>query len=275
MMKLAVLALVGSAAAFAPSPVAQTSKTALNADFSKEIGAQMPLGFIDPLGLVADADQDEFDRLRWVELKHGRVAMLAVTGYLVTYAGVRFPGAEDIPSGFAALDAIPGMVWAQMIATWSMMEAANQDQYAAPWGTNQNGLGDSPAEFKGDFRNGALDFGWDKLSDDAKRRKRSIELNNGRAAQMSIIGLWSTRSLEMLTTCSHPTSKCLCHCYWTSKFLHALLQSSPITKRHFEHPLANECLLGPGVTIHNSQYIFTQSPSGDSSENNQVLESSE
>eukprot|EP00584_Thalassiosira_punctigera_P004625 CAMPEP_0172546998 /NCGR_PEP_ID=MMETSP1067-20121228/16646_1 /TAXON_ID=265564 ORGANISM="Thalassiosira punctigera, Strain Tpunct2005C2" /NCGR_SAMPLE_ID=MMETSP1067 /ASSEMBLY_ACC=CAM_ASM_000444 /LENGTH=50 /DNA_ID=CAMNT_0013334013 /DNA_START=59 /DNA_END=207 /DNA_ORIENTATION=+ len=50
MMKLAVLAaLAGSAAAFAPSPVAQTSTTALNADFSKELGAQMPLGLWDPL----------------------------------------------------------------------------------------------------------------------------------------------------------------------------------------------------------------------------------
>mmetsp|Transcript_4139 Transcript_4139/g.7936 ORF Transcript_4139/g.7936 Transcript_4139/m.7936 type:complete len:209 (+) Transcript_4139:70-696(+) len=194
MMKLAVIAaLAGSATAFAPSPVAQT-KTALNADvsgtdFSKQLGAQPPLGFFDPLGLLEDADQEEFDRLRWVELKHGRVSMLAVVGYLVTYAGVRFPGAEDIPSGFAALDAIPGMVWAQMIATWTMMEAANQDQFVGPWGTNQNGLGESPAEFKGDFRNGALDFGWDKLSAESKMRKRAIELNNGRAAQMGILGL--------------------------------------------------------------------------------------
>ena len=189
MMKLALLAtLAGSAAAFAPASV-KPSSTALSADFSKEIGAQMPLGFWDPLGLVDGVEQDEFDRLRWVELKHGRVAMLAVVGYLVTYAGVRFPGAEDIPSGFAALDNLPGMVWAQMIATWSMMEAANQDQFKGPWGTNQNALGDSPAEFKGDFRNGALDFGWDKLSDDAKRRKRAIELNQGRAAQMGILGL--------------------------------------------------------------------------------------
>ena len=30
------------------------------------------LGFFDPLGLVRDADQAEFDRLREVELKHGR-----------------------------------------------------------------------------------------------------------------------------------------------------------------------------------------------------------
>jgi len=134
MMKLTILtALAGSAAAFAPI---QTSShaTALNVDLSKELGAQMPLGYFDPLGMSsgADASQEEFDRLRWVELKHGRVAMLAVTGYLVTYAGVHFPGAGDIPSGFAALDNLPGMVWAQMIATWTMMEAANQDQFKAP-----------------------------------------------------------------------------------------------------------------------------------------------
>jgi hypothetical protein len=191
MMKLALLAtLAGSAAAFAPAKVAQSSSaTALNADLSKELGAQIPLGFWDPLGMVADGDKDNFDRLRWVELKHGRIAMLAVTGYLVTYAGVRFPGAEDIPSGFAALDNLPGMVWAQMIATWGMMEAANQDQFKGPWGTNQNALGDSPAEFKGDFRNGFIDFGWDKYSDDTKMRKRAIELNQGRAAQMGILGL--------------------------------------------------------------------------------------
>lgn len=102
-------------------------------------------------------------------------------GYLVTYAGVRFPGAEDIPAGFAALPAIPGMVWAQMVATWATMEAANSN---APGEIN----GFTP-DFQGDFRNGALDFGWDKLDDNAKMRKRAIELNNGRAAQMGILGL--------------------------------------------------------------------------------------
>mmetsp|Transcript_21289 Transcript_21289/g.51443 ORF Transcript_21289/g.51443 Transcript_21289/m.51443 type:complete len:201 (-) Transcript_21289:181-783(-) len=186
MMKLTVLAaLAGSAAAFAPAPVAQTS-SALNVDFGNEIGAQMPLGFFDPLGLMKDASQDEFDRLRWVELKHGRVAMLAVVGYLTTYAGVRFPGAEDIPSGFAALSATPIDVWGQVIATFLLMECANSDQWE--WGV-QNVEGESPAEFKGDFRNGALDFGWDKQTDAWKMKKRAIELNNGRAAQMGILGL--------------------------------------------------------------------------------------
>ena len=148
------------------------------------------MGLWDPLGLLKECeDYESFNDLREKEIKHGRVAMLAVVGYLTTAAGIRFPGAEDIPAGFDALDNLPGMVWAQFLATTAMMEAANQDQFTGPWGTNQNALGESPAEFKGDFRNGALDFGWDKLSDDAKRRKRSIELNNGRAAQMGILGL--------------------------------------------------------------------------------------
>ena len=45
------------------------------------------------------------------------------------------------------------------------------------------------AEFPGDHRNGALDFGWDKLDAKTKLNKRAIELNNGRAAQMGIWGL--------------------------------------------------------------------------------------
>ncbi len=39
--------------------------------FESELGAQPPLGFFDPLGLLKDADQDRFDRLRFVELKVG------------------------------------------------------------------------------------------------------------------------------------------------------------------------------------------------------------
>jgi Chlorophyll A-B binding protein len=179
-MKTVILAslLASSASAFAPAQH-KASGTALNLDVSKAIGVQAPLGYFDPMNIMGDAanvDAEKFERLRYQELKHGRVAMLAVVGYLVTYAGVRFPGAEDIPAGFAALTATPGMVWAQMIATWTMMEMANRDS---------TGKG----EFPGDFRNGALDFGWDKLDEATKTRKRSIELNQGRAAQMGIFSL--------------------------------------------------------------------------------------
>lgn len=180
-MKFAIFAsLLTSASAFAPASTASTRSTALNGgkeSFGNEIGVVAPLGYWDPMNLLGDADSERFDELRWLELKHGRVAMLAVVGYLVTYAGIRFPGADDIPAGFAALDAIPDMVKGQMGVTFIFMEIANRDQTG---GNN---------EFPGDFRNNKLDFGWDKQTDEWKMKKRTIELNNGRAAQMGIAGL--------------------------------------------------------------------------------------
>jgi hypothetical protein len=64
---------------------------------------------------LENADQDRFDRLREVEIKHGRVCMLAMAGHLTTSAGVRLPGNidfdgdqfSDIPTGLAALSAVP------------------------------------------------------------------------------------------------------------------------------------------------------------------------
>ena len=93
-MKLAIAAsLVAAASAFAPAKQASSS-TSLNA-FEDALGAQPPLGFFDPLNLVADGDQEKFDRLRYVEIKHGRISMLAVVGYLVQEAGTRLPGDID------------------------------------------------------------------------------------------------------------------------------------------------------------------------------------
>ena len=84
-MKTALLAtLLGSAAAFAPAQTGSASTTLQASNFAEEVGAQAPLGFFDPLGYMKDASQEKFDHLRWVELKHGRVSMLAFTGYVVT-----------------------------------------------------------------------------------------------------------------------------------------------------------------------------------------------
>jgi hypothetical protein len=55
-------------------------KMAPVAGFEEDIGATLPLGFFDPLGLVADGDQATFDRLRVTELKHGRISMILHIG---------------------------------------------------------------------------------------------------------------------------------------------------------------------------------------------------
>jgi hypothetical protein len=49
------------------TPVRQSS-TGLKMSFSQELGAQAPLGFWDPLGLLKKADQARFERLRTVSL---------------------------------------------------------------------------------------------------------------------------------------------------------------------------------------------------------------
>ena len=192
MMKIAAATalLAGSAAAFAPAANKATSVTSLNA-FENEIGAQAPLGLYDPLGLLEDADQERFDRLRYVEIKHGRISQLAFLGQIVTRAGLHLPGDinlsgdsfDSYPDGVAALfgeDAIPQAGLGQLILFVGILELFVMKDSA-------NGA--EAGDFPGDFRNGFLDFGWDLFDDNEKARKRGIELNNGRAAMMGILGL--------------------------------------------------------------------------------------
>jgi hypothetical protein len=186
-MKLAlsiVAAAAGSAVAFAPSQQGRAFSAVAAKPFANEVGAMAPLGLFDPLGLIADGNQEKFDMLREYELTHGRVSMLAVAGYLITAAGIRFPGAGDVPAGLKAFDYLLASkdgqnILLQMLAFFAVASIVNRD---ADWLDNE-------AEFVGDYRNGVLDFGWDKFDEETKLKKRTIELNNGRAAMMGIWGL--------------------------------------------------------------------------------------
>ena len=188
-MKSAIIAaLIGSAAAFAPAPVAKTT-SAINA-FEDELGAQAPLGFFDPFGMLSgDVTQERFDRLRYVEIKHGRICQLAFLGQVVTRGGLHLPGDIDyssdsfdsFPNGVAALivpDFIPTAEFFQIIAFIELLECAFMRDVAR---TGNKHIGD--------FRNRYIDFCWDDFDEETKLSKRAIELNNGRAAMMGILGL--------------------------------------------------------------------------------------
>ena len=168
--------LVATTSAFTTSPVPRTSG-ALNvaAGYDDDIGVSAPLGVFDPLGLLDDASDATFADLRLKELTHGRIAMLAVVGYLTTAAGVRFPGCEDVPSGLAAWDAAPSDYMGGMAFTWLVLGAIQSPST-------------DDGDFPGDFRKG-FDFGWDDQTDEWKAKKRTTEINNGRAAMMGIWGL--------------------------------------------------------------------------------------
>eukprot|EP00956_Cyclotella_meneghiniana_P044322 scaffold312682_cov156-Cyclotella_meneghiniana.AAC.1 len=188
-MKSAIIAsLIAGAAAFAPAQTGKAS-TSLRA-FEDELGAQPPLGFFDPFGLLSgDVTQERFDRLRYVEIKHGRICQLAFLGQVVTRAGIHLPGSinyagdsfDSFPNGVAALfgpNSIPTAGLVQIIAFIGVLECAFMRDVP--------GTGN---EFVGDFRNGYIDFGWDDFDEETKLQKRAIELNNGRAAMMGILGL--------------------------------------------------------------------------------------
>merc|ERR550525_2056285 len=150
--------------------------------FENELGVQAPVGFWDPVGFTADGDVDDFTRRRGVELKHGRISMLATMGYITPELTGKFPGYlspsmglkfGDIPNGFAAVSKVPALGWAQMIGYAAFCEVS-QDQSAG-----------TPAS--------QGDFGWKVLTssdEEAKRRQLSAELANGRLAMMAIIGMF-------------------------------------------------------------------------------------
>ena len=162
-MKTAILAsLIASAAAFAPTKQAATGSSTTLKAFENELGAQEPLGFFDPLGLVADVEVERFERLRYVELKHGRIAMLAFLGNIIPRAGIYLPGNIDLagdsfdsyPPGWAAIsgpDAIPSAGVGQILLFIGFLELFVMKDVTGE------------AEFPGDFRNGYIDFGWDNF----------------------------------------------------------------------------------------------------------------
>merc|ERR1712178_358935 len=89
--------------------------------------------------------------------------------------------------GWAAIsgpNAIPQAGLLQLVAAVGVLELAVMKDVTGE------------GEFPGDFRNGALDFGWDSFTAEQQESKRVIELNNGRAAQMGILALMVHEKLD-------------------------------------------------------------------------------
>merc|ERR1719277_2146186 len=150
--------------------------------FENELGVQDPVGFWDPLGFTEDGDLSSFKRRRTVELKHGRISMLATMGYITPEITGKFPGYlsqsaglkfADVPTGLAAISKVPAIGWAQVVAYCGFCElSAGSDD----WKTGTPG-----------------DYGWKVLTSDdpaEKEKKLAAEIANGRLAMVAIIGMF-------------------------------------------------------------------------------------
>eukprot|EP00435_Cladocopium_sp_Y103_P029682 s1157_g7.t1 len=151
--------------------------------FEQELGVQPPVGYWDPAGLAKDGDVETFKRRRSVELKHGRIAMLATMGYITPEIAGKFPGYlspsaglkfADVPNGLAAISKVPAGGWTQILLYMGWCEVSR-----------------GPGSDIASGRPG--DFGWYVLTSadpEQKKKKLSAELANGRLAMMAIIGMF-------------------------------------------------------------------------------------
>lgn len=138
---------------------------------------------------MGKARPDKFQRWRAVEIKHGRIAMMATTGY-IAQSCLRWPGYlstsadikfADLPNGILALKSVPPLGLFQILAFIGLMETQTWRFLDGSWPGEVPG-GKAPGDVAGDF--------WVRYSDpEEKAYKLNIELNNGRAAMLGITGM--------------------------------------------------------------------------------------
>merc|ERR1712086_125746 len=173
--------------------------------FENELGVQAPFGFWDPAGFTSDGSVYEFTRRRCVEIKHGRVAMLACIGYIVPeyfkFPGFLSPSSSikfaDVPNGLAALSKVPALGWGQIVGFGLQMElfgAYQQPKDPPGQLTPRFVLAFTEIEEKQWFN--SFYFGpygipnAERIADpEIKKKKLSAELANGRLAMTAIMGM--------------------------------------------------------------------------------------
>jgi hypothetical protein len=213
----AILALASTASAFAPSANTARSATQLHeakADLEGMAKKLNPIvGFYDPLNL-AEADfwgagnEATIGYLRHSEIKHGRIAMFAFVGYIVHANGIKFPWAMQMDGTPFPSETSPPALWDAIsdsakwqifgliafLEFWSELSTPEHKHYMA---------GGKPGDFP-DFATGPDGiphpvpfnlydpFGFSKnMSAEKKESRLRSELNNGRLAQIGILGFLS------------------------------------------------------------------------------------
>merc|ERR1719436_963123 len=124
----------------------------------------------DPLKL--GSTDAKMERYTAVEIKHGRISMIATIGYVMPEI-FRFPGCENFTNGLGALGTIPLEGWVQLVVFIGAHEVLVKPR-AGGMGAYDFGLGTELL---------------DGISDEELERRQTVERNNGRLAMVAILGL--------------------------------------------------------------------------------------
>ena len=191
-LKLAYLA--APAAAFVASGM-QSASVVVKGDIGVDPGPFGMTGAV-PSGKFWD-EQDSLARRRAVEIKHGRISMMAFIGMMVQELGITFPGSMTIDGsvqfsdilkdgmGFPALENVPRLGLLQIVAFGFVAETA-----AMPASQYTGGPQNLPGGYDGSI--GTIPGGYPfttQIEDPvARTRALTCELQNGRAAMLGVFG---------------------------------------------------------------------------------------
>merc|ERR1719261_1376382 len=168
----------------APAPAPFNGET-----YAKSLpGVTGPLGFFDPMGFCSadDITEGKIKFYREVELKHGRVGMLAALGFLVgENFHPLFGGNIDVPSYIAFQETPLLTFWPAVVFAIAIPEVFSVFSFNSP-------LGGQPWSIRSDYATG--DLGFDPLglkpTDPAELAEmQTKELNNGRLAMIAAAGM--------------------------------------------------------------------------------------
>merc|ERR1719464_868066 len=210
------LGLLATASAFTPSsiqtPITNTQLSETKADLEGLAKELNPLvGFFDPLNL-AEADfwgqgnEATIGFLRHAEIKHGRVAMFAFVGYIAHANGVKFPWAMQLDGSPFPTETNPPVLWDTIsdAAKWQIFTVIAFLEFWSELSTPDHKhymRGGKPGDFP-DFKSGdegiphPVPFNFydpfklfKNMSEETKKRRLNVELNNGRLAMLGIISM--------------------------------------------------------------------------------------
>ncbi|CAE8646320.1 unnamed protein product [Polarella glacialis] len=135
-------------------------------DPAKQLGAMAPLGYFDPLGYCSWGDEEGFRKFRASEIKHGRVCMIASLGLV----GQHFAGDGNVvPGSLGVLLTESGVISIGVIVAASAFL-----EFSWP---------ENPDKEPGNFGD---PLGFNQYTPDMRMK----ELNNGRMAMMSVLGIF-------------------------------------------------------------------------------------
>merc|ERR1719230_2027835 len=152
----------------------------------KQPGVTAPIGFFDPLDCAGQVTEGRKRFYREVELKHGRVAMLASVGFLVgENFHPLFGGNVDVPSYLAFQQTPLQTFWPAVLFAIAIPEVFSVFKFQSPFEGEKWAL-------RTDSEPGDLGFDPMGLKPSAEAELKEMqtkELNNGRLAMIGIAGM--------------------------------------------------------------------------------------